>query len=144
MIFFTGSQLILEAALHTYSVEKLFWKFSENSQENNRDGGYFSKVAVLETANSDRVFEEHFATNHCFQHCYWFVCIEKINFPESYFVSNSFLKSLLFSVISLFSDSGSSWLWVTFSLKHFEKTFQTKSLLTAIFSVYWFRKHCLG
>ena len=41
MIFFTGSQLILEAALHTYSVEKLFWKFSENSQENNRDGVLF-------------------------------------------------------------------------------------------------------
>ena len=38
MIFFTGSQSILEAALHRFSIEKLFWKFSENSQENNSDG----------------------------------------------------------------------------------------------------------
>ena len=30
-----------------------------------------------------------------------------------------------------------------FSLKHFAETFQTKSLFKAIFSVYWFRKHCL-
>ena len=37
MIFFTGSQLILEAALRRYSVEKLFWKFSENLQKSNRD-----------------------------------------------------------------------------------------------------------
>ena len=86
MIFCTGSQLILEAALHRYSVEKL-------------TECYFSKVAVLETANSDRVFEEHFAPNDCFQQCYWFVYIEKIKFPVSYFVSDSLLKSLLFSVI---------------------------------------------
>ena len=72
-----------------------------------------------------------------------FVCIEKIKFPESDFASNSFLKSLLFSVTWLSSDSGSSWLWITFSLKHFTETFQTKSLFTVIFSMYWFRKHCL-
>ena len=41
MIFFTGSQSILEAAIDRYSVEKLFWKFSENSQESNCDGVLF-------------------------------------------------------------------------------------------------------
>ena len=70
-------------------------------------------------------------------------CIEKIKFPESYFASSSFLKPLLFSVTWLSSDSGSYWLWITFSFKHFAETFQTKSLFTFIFSVYWFRKHCL-
>ena len=69
--------------------------------------------------------------------------MEKIKFSESYFTSNSFLNSLLFSVTWLSSDSGSSWLWITFSLKHFAETFQTKSLFTVIFSVYWFSKHCL-
>ena len=38
MIFFTGSQSILEASL---DVEKLLWKFSENSRENTRDGVLF-------------------------------------------------------------------------------------------------------
>ena len=41
MIFFTGSQSILEASLDGFSVEKLLWKFSENSRENTRDGVLF-------------------------------------------------------------------------------------------------------
>ena len=105
---------------------------------------HFSKVAVLvKTVNSDIVFQEHFATNHWSQQCYWCIYMEKTKFPEIYFVSNSFLKSLLFSVAWLSSDSGSSRFWITFSLKHFAETFQAKLLFTVIFSVYWLRKHCL-
>ena len=99
MIFCTGSQLVLEAAFHRYLWKSCFENFQKIHRKTTLTECYFSKVAVLETANSDRVFEEHFAPNHCFQQYYWFVYIEKTKFPESYFVSDSLLKSFLFSVI---------------------------------------------